>query len=116
MAFLSPPNTDRFDESVWDVVARVTYGKVTTYGLIAKLMEMPAEIDIKQMRAFGARWVGGSMSRCPTGLPWHRVVNSKGEISLRGGADRQRELLEAEGVSFQDSGKIDLKKFLWEEN
>lgn len=115
MAFLSPANQDEFDENVYRVVERVPYGKVTTYGNIAGLMEMPAEIDPKHARAFGARWVGGAMGRCPGDLPWHRVVNAKGEISPRPGAAKQRALLEEEGIEFGVNGKIALKKYLWTE-
>lgn len=116
MAFLSPPDPEKFDDSVWEIVARIPIGQVTTYGRIAELMDFPTAIDPKHTSAFGARWVGGALSRCPNGLPWHRVVNSKGEISPRTDAEIQRELLEVEGVQFQESGKIDLKKFLWQEN
>jgi methylated-DNA-protein-cysteine methyltransferase-like protein len=53
-------------------------------------------------------------------IPWHRVVNSQGRISLRrknwqsGSDDLQRILLEAEGVVFDDTGKIRLREFQWE--
>jgi methylated-DNA-protein-cysteine methyltransferase-like protein len=53
-------------------------------------------------------------------IPWQRVVNAKGEISLsplRFGTDYlQRSLLESEGISFNDAGKIDLRKYLWHPN
>lgn len=115
MAFLSPAGQDAFDEEVYKVVERIPYGKITTYGKIAGMMKLPEGIDLKHFRAFGARWVGGSMSRCPGDLPWQRVVNAKGEISPRAGATKQRELLEAEGIEFGVNGKIALKKYLWTE-
>jgi len=49
------------------------------------------------------------------GLPWHRVINSKGMISLTGeGFDIQRSLLEAEGVEFDEKGKVNLRSFQWD--
>ena len=55
------------------------------------------------------------MAACPDDVPWQRVINSKGEISLRrgGGYTRQRELLEAEGIEFDERSRIDLKRYRW---
>jgi methylated-DNA-protein-cysteine methyltransferase-like protein len=65
-------------------------------------------------RAFGARWVGGAMAACPEGVPWQRVINAQGKISLRGGSEtRQRELLESEGVIFDSRDRVDLQRFGW---
>jgi len=113
MPFISPHEPEIFDQEVWRIVEQIPFGKVITYGKIAELITSKLREDPKRMLALGARWVGGSMSRCPDGYPWHRVVNAKGEISPRAGAVRQRELLEAEGIQFQRSGKIDLKRFAW---
>ena len=88
------------------VVARVPPGKVATYGQIARHVGMPN----------GARTVGWAMRRCPAELPWHRVVNGRGEISHRGApADKplQQTLLEEEGVVF-DQGRLDLKVYGWD--
>ncbi len=63
--------------------------------------------------ALGPRWVGSAMARCPDDVPWQRVINAKGEISLRPGAERQRRLLEAEGVQFDEGGRVDLARFGW---
>ncbi|MBK6795054.1 MAG: MGMT family protein [Anaerolineales bacterium] len=49
------------------------------------------------------------MANCPDDVPWQRVINSQGKISERPGAERQRPLLEAEGVVFDAKGKVDLK-------
>jgi methylated-DNA-protein-cysteine methyltransferase-like protein len=49
-------------------------------------------------------------------VPWQRVINSKGEISERPGAQAQRQLLEEEGVQFDQRGKIDLKTFGWQDS
>jgi methylated-DNA-protein-cysteine methyltransferase-like protein len=54
------------------------------------------------------------MAACPKDVPWQRVLNSKGEISLRAGAAEQRRLLEAEGVVFDDKGRVDLARFGWQ--
>jgi methylated-DNA-protein-cysteine methyltransferase related protein len=53
------------------------------------------------------------MAACPDDVPWQRVINSKGEISERPGAQKQKELLLEEGVVFNDKGRIDLKKYGW---
>jgi methylated-DNA-protein-cysteine methyltransferase-like protein len=70
-------------------------------------------MDAKSYLAFGARWVGGAMAQCPDDVPWWRVINAKGEISLRPGAQEQRARLEAEGVEFDARGRVDLKRFGW---
>lgn len=92
-----------FFEEVWNIVAQIPKGRVTTYGQIA--------MRLGDLRL--ARTVGYAMRACPEGLPWHRVVNSQGRISLAGeGAEMQMVLLEAEGIVFEE-GRIDLKKYLW---
>ncbi len=112
-AFTSPPNMQQFQSLVWDLVRQVPRGRVATYGQIALLLPPPPGVEIEAYRAFGPRWVGGAMANCPDGVPWQRVINSKGEISPRPGAGRQRELLEEEGVSFNEKNRVDLKKFGW---
>jgi alkylated DNA nucleotide flippase Atl1 len=52
------------------------------------------------------------MAACPADIPWQRVINSQGKISKRPGAEKQRQLLEAEGVVFVKD-KIDLKVYQW---
>lgn len=113
-AFVSPPNPQAFHRQVWEVVRRVPPGKVATYGQIARLISPPPGMHIKDYLAFGARWVGGAMAACPDDLPWWRVINSRGEISLRRGADEQRMRLEAEGVVFDERGRVDLKRYGWD--
>ena len=100
---------------VWDVVRQVPPGKVTTYGRVAARIPPPVHVAPETYKAFGARWVGAAMAACPEDVPWQRVVNSEGKISQRGGAEHQRRLLEAEGVQFDASGCIDLRRFGWEE-
>ncbi|BAZ06501.1 MGMT family protein [Calothrix sp. NIES-3974] len=97
-------------EKIYAVVRKIPYGKVATYGQVAELSGLAGK----------ARVVGYALFRVDLGItdvPWHRVVNYKGEISyspLRNGADKtQRVLLEEEGIEFNDKGKINLHKYLW---
>jgi len=113
MRFTSPPNPSEFQSLVWDLVRQIPRGRVATYGQIALMLPIPPGVDVDAYRAFGPRWVGGAMAACPDDVPWQRVINSKGEISPRPGAQRQRELLEEEGVVFNEKDRIDLKKFGW---
>lgn len=89
-------------------VRRIPRGRVATYGQVAALAGLPRH----------ARQVGYALHALPEGsrVPWHRVVNARGEISLRPstGHDRlQRVLLEGEGVRFGPGGRIDLRRFQW---
>ena len=52
------------------------------------------------------------MANCPDDVPWQRVINSQGKISERAGAERQRQLLEEEGIVFVKD-KVDMKKYGW---
>lgn len=113
MRFTSPPNQATYYEQVWELVRQIPSGKVATYGGIAKMLPPPQGVEFEAYRAFGPRWVGGAMANCPNDVPWQRVINSKGEISPRPGAQRQKELLLEEGVVFNEKGRIDLKKFGW---
>ena len=113
--FTSPPARDEFNKKVWDIVRQVPPGKVTTYGFIAGLIPPPGEMQASDYRAWGARWVGSAMAACPPDVPWQRVVNAQGKISLRlgsGGQD-QHDLLEEEGVEFSNGERIDLKIYAW---
>jgi len=68
-----------------------------------------------------ARQVGYALAALPEGsdVPWHRVLNARGEVSPRSGgaphARIQRALLEEEGVRFDEGGRIDLARYRWEE-
>ena len=114
--YISPPNRDDFNRKVWSLVRQIPPGKVSTYGQIAAFLQPPQGMDPKSYLAFGARWVGGAMADCPEGVPWQRVINAQGKVSLRpgGGSEHQRELLESEGVVFDDHDRVDLKKYAWE--
>ena len=112
--FSTPPDPHRFNFNVWELVTRIPPGKVATYGQIARLVASPSDLSNKKYLAFAARWVGGAMVACPSGVPWQRVVNSQGKISLSGSSrESQRLLLEAEGVVFDELGRINLDLFLW---
>ena len=94
---------------IWQVIASIPGGKVATYGDIARHAGLPG----------AARRVGYSLRHLPrdTKIPWHRVINSQGRISLPEGSASQytqRERLEAEGIVFRGNKSIDLKKFRWE--
>jgi methylated-DNA-protein-cysteine methyltransferase-like protein len=108
----SPPNQQDFCEQVWSLVHQVPRGKVVTYGQIAQLLSPPAEIDPQTYKVFGSRWVGSAMAACPADVPWQRVINAQGKISDRPGAQRQRQLLQEEGIVFVKD-KVDLKVYRW---
>ena len=103
MQFTSPPDPIIFNHQVWDIVRQVPPGHVTTYGEIARLLPSAGGHGSKAYQAFAPRWVGGAMAACPADVPWQRVINSKGEISPRPGAQEQRQLLEEEGIQFDDT-------------
>ena len=112
--FTSLPDPITFNRQVWDVVRRIPAGRVASYGQIARLLPPPEGVDLQSYLAFGPRWVGSAMARCPDDVPWQRVINAKGEISLRPGAEHQRRLLEVEGMVFDERGRVDLTRFGWE--
>ena len=111
--FSSPPNPKAFNSLVWDIVRQVPPGKVSTYGQVASMIPPPGTLNLKDYEAFGARWVGGAMAACPDDVPWQRVINSQAKISPRPGAEKQRMLLEQEGVKFDERGKINFELFGW---
>lgn len=92
---------------IWFILSRVPEGTVVTYGQLASMVGAPGY----------ARVVGNILKQLPagSGLPWHRVINSKGQISFPEGSGKyknQKELLEREGVTFI-SGKVNLKAHGW---
>jgi methylated-DNA-protein-cysteine methyltransferase-like protein len=113
-SFTSPPDPIIFNNQVWEIVRQIPAGKVATYGQIARMLPPPDGVEEKAYQAFGPRWVGSAMAKCPEDVPWQRVINSKGEISPRPGAEHQRQLLEEEGVAFNERNRIDLKSFGWQ--
>ncbi|NLS77096.1 MAG: MGMT family protein [Chloroflexi bacterium] len=94
-----------FAQRVFKLIAQVPEGQVVTYGSIARALGEPQ----------GARMVGWAMHQCPEGLPWYRVLNSQGRVSLPGeGGALQRSLLEDEGVEFDERDRVDLARYLWD--
>ena len=112
-SFASPPNLKAYYEQVWNIARQIPVGRVATYGQIAKLIPPPVGVEVEAYAAFAPRWVGGAMAACPDDVPWQRVINSQGKISERPGSERQRPLLEAEGIIFDAKDRIDLKKYGW---
>jgi methylated-DNA-protein-cysteine methyltransferase-like protein len=96
--------TGPFFERVYGIVKQIPAGQVATYGQIAWLVGKPR----------GARTVGWALRALGpgSGVPWHRVVNARGGISIAERA-HQRALLEAEGVIFNQHNRIDLGVFGW---
>lgn len=95
-------------QRIYQVVRRIPRGRVATYGQVAELAGLPGR----------ARQVGYALHALPgeARVPWQRVVNSQGEISLRSGSDDdrlQRLLLREEGVRFDRRGRIDLARYGW---
>lgn len=88
---------------VYEVVSRIPYGMVASYGHIALLLGDPRQ----------ARTVGWALSQCPEELPWHRVVRSDGSIAEREHDALQRVMLEEEGIVFLLSGRIDMQQYQW---
>lgn len=90
-------------------MAQIPFGKVATYGQIAAILDHPR----------AARTVGWALHGIPEGLdlPWHRVVNAQGCVSITcrtHSADEQRRRLEREGVRFDAQDRIPLRAFLWD--
>lgn len=101
------PTADRY-RRIYAVVARIPKGRVATYGQVAALAGLARQ----------ARLVGYALHALPAdgGVPWHRVVNAKGQISLRasglGHDELQAHLLRREGVRFV-AGAIPLPRYRW---
>ncbi|WP_282176636.1 DNA base-flipping protein [Vibrio nereis] len=97
---------DQFLAQIFAVIHQIPHGKVTTYGEIAKFAGYPGY----------ARHVGKALGNLPkdSKLPWFRVINSQGKISLKGDdLKRQRDKLIEEGVEVTPEGKLNLRKYKW---
>ncbi len=108
-----PTGRSRFDQRVYDLCRKIPRGRVSTYGWIAAAIDPPFGMEPLAYDRIKARWVGYAMARCPEDVPWYRVINSKGGLSLKPGHEHQRALLEDEGVVFMKTGTVDLKHFGW---
>ena len=97
-------------DRIYAVVRRIPKGRVATYGQVAELAGLAGH----------ARQAGYAMSALPEGsrVPWHRVINARGEISARSSFDgddavsEQQRRLEDEGVMF-NAGRVDLQRYRW---
>ena len=92
-----------FFKQVYEVVGQIPYGKVISYGEIAKLLGRPR----------AAREVGRAMRFCPDNLPWQRVIMADGSITGGAYADIRRAILETEDVPFLPDGRVDIKACRW---
>lgn len=104
-----PSSASSLRDRIYEVVRRIPCGKVATYGQVATLAGARGH----------ARQVGYALHDLTEGAdePWHRVVNARGEISLRrssGAEEDQRSRLESEAVEFDAAGRIDLSRFRWQ--
>jgi len=100
--------TSSLKEEIWQIVAAIPKGNVATYGQIARIAGYPSH----------ARSVGTTLRNLPndTLLPWHRVVNGKGQLSFPFNSQpwrEQKNRLEAEGIVFTGKG-FSLKVFQWQ--
>ena len=98
-----------FSERVYACVRRIPEGRIVNYGGVAALVGRPR----------AARGVGYALSHLPidTDVPWWRVVNRRGAIStspLNGVAQRQKALLEREGIEFDEQGEASWERFGWD--
>ena len=92
---------------IYAIVKQIPCGKVATYGQVAKLAGIPGQ----------ARQVGYALNRLNDhSIPWHRVINARGEISSRSDSDYetlQQDLLAHEGIQFSVEGKISFNRYRW---
>jgi methylated-DNA-protein-cysteine methyltransferase-like protein len=115
----TPPDPQTFNQIVWKIAQQIPEGQVSTYGQIASMIPPPENMLPPQHKRWAAIWVGGAMNATPpdSAIPWQRVINSKGMISLpvgSPGAQEQRALLEMEGVVFDEAERIDFEQFAWD--
>ena len=99
------------NQRVWAVVNAIPVGKVATYGQVAALAGIPGRSAARQV-GYALSALDGS-----TDVPWHRVINAKGELSPRANPDSvaiQTMLLEEEGVGLDHRRRIDLERFQWQ--
>jgi methylated-DNA-protein-cysteine methyltransferase-like protein len=115
-----PPNPRAYHEIVWKIVRQVPRAFVTTFGQIASMIPSPEGVEAKDYERLAPRWVGDAMNAVsridePT-IPWHRVINSKGTISLPEESisyRQQRDRLRAEGL-IDAKGVADFDAHGWE--
>jgi methylated-DNA-protein-cysteine methyltransferase-like protein len=99
-------NDHNYRERVYRIVRSIPRGRVMTYGQLAEILG----------DGYTPRTVGFVMHGSDDKTPWHRVINAQGGCSTRGLVlphDKQQRMLEAEGVSFNERDRCDLKTYLW---
>ena len=106
-----------YRQQVYRIVSQVPAGRVSTYGQIAEMIPIPEGMNPHDYARIRAQWVGRAMRHAPEGVPWQRIINSQGRISLPAGSRSamiQRQRLEAEAIIFDRGGRVDLGRFGWE--
>ena len=93
-----------FSKQVYDIVGKIPFGNVLSYGDIARMLGNPR----------AARQVGWAMRNCHDDLPWQRVVMADGTIAGGNFAELRRELLIEEGVPFLSDGRVDMSACRWD--
>ncbi len=96
----------KYRERVFKLVRRIPSGRVMTYGQVAAILG----------QGYTPRTVGFVMHSSEGDLPWHRVINAQGACSTGGlllPANKQQLMLEREGIQFDERGRCDLTKYLW---
>ncbi len=99
---------DPIYQRIYSIIQKIPKGRVATYGQIARLAGTGQP-----------RRVGYALRILPeeNKVPWHRVINAKGEISRRwemGCAEHQKTLLEKEGIAFDTHARVSLSEFQWQ--
>lgn len=96
-----------FTSNAVEIIRRIPRGKVATYGSVAAMAgnKRAARQVVRVLHIYSKK----------EGLPWHRVINREGKISLKKGEgyERQKSLLEKEGIQFDRLGSVDLERYLW---
>ena len=95
---------ETFFSKVYEIVAKIPYGRVISYGQIARMLGSPR----------AARTVGWALSVCPDDLPWQRVVQADGGIASGGFGELRRAMLLEEGVTFLTDGRVDMDVCAWD--
>lgn len=100
-------------ERIYDVVCSIPRGTVATYGQVAALagLERRARMVGQALRALDEGHDPGGRD-----VPWHRVINAQGRLSLAGtmAGEVQRQLLAAEGIPVDEGGRVDLRRYRWQ--
>jgi methylated-DNA-protein-cysteine methyltransferase-like protein len=115
------PDPTPFYRIVWEIVRQIPAGAAATYGQIAAMIPPPEDVDPSDYVRLAPRWVGDAMNAVSRAddpsIPWHRVINAKGEISLPEdsvSAALQRARLRAERIMPDELERVDLEQFGWE--